>query len=81
MQLAWSFAPALVVEAAVQHGVFERLHQGPRSAAQLAAETGTSIRGLTGILSAWLTEVGYVNPRLLDVPSVSPLVLADKPRS
>jgi SAM-dependent methyltransferase len=32
-------------------------------------------------MSAWLGEAGYVNPRLLDVPSVSPLVLADKPRS
>ena len=32
-------------------------------------------------MSAWLSEAGYVNPRLLDVPSVSPLVLADKPRS
>ena len=51
MQLAWSFAPALAVEAAVQHGVFERLDQGPRNVAQLAAETGTSIRGLTGILN------------------------------
>jgi hypothetical protein len=32
-------------------------------------------------MSAWLEETGYVHPRLLDVPSVSPLVLADKPRS
>jgi hypothetical protein len=32
-------------------------------------------------ISAWLEEAGYVNPRLLEVPSVSPLVLADKPRS
>ena len=51
MQIAWSFAPALVVEAAVQHGVFERLDQGPRSAAQLATETGASLRGLAGILN------------------------------
>ena len=51
MQLAWSFAPGLVVEAAVQHGVFERLDQGPRSVADLAAETGASIRGLTAILN------------------------------
>ena len=31
-------------------------------------------------MSAWLREAGYINPRLLDVPSVSPLVLAEKPR-
>ena len=32
-------------------------------------------------MSAWLREAGFVNPRLLNVPSVSPLVLADKPRA
>jgi hypothetical protein len=31
-------------------------------------------------MSQWLREAGFRNPRLLDVPSVSPLVLADKPR-
>ncbi len=30
-------------------------------------------------MSQWLREAGYKNPRLLKVPSVSPLVLADKP--
>lgn len=51
MQLAWSFAAPLIIGAAVNHGVFERLDQGPRSAAQLAAKTGASVRGLTGILN------------------------------
>ena len=32
-------------------------------------------------MSAWLREADFVNPRLLNVPSVSPLVLADKPRA
>ena len=31
-------------------------------------------------LGQWLKETGFVNPRLLDVPAVSPLILADKPR-
>ncbi len=30
-------------------------------------------------MSRWLRQAGFRNPRLLDVPSVSPLVLADKP--
>jgi hypothetical protein len=30
-------------------------------------------------MSGWLKEAGFTNPRLLDVPSVSPLVLATKP--
>jgi SAM-dependent methyltransferase len=51
MQIAWSFAPPLIVEAALQHGVFDRLDQGARSTAELAAETGASLRGLTAILN------------------------------
>lgn len=30
-------------------------------------------------ISSWLTEAGFINPRLLDVPAVSPLILAEKP--
>lgn len=30
-------------------------------------------------IGAWLRETGFVNPRLLDVPAVSPLILATKP--
>ena len=29
-------------------------------------------------MSQWLRQAGFKNPRLLDVPSVSPLILADK---
>ena len=32
-----------------------------------------------GEISGWLREAGFVNPRLLEVPSVSPLVLATRP--
>ena len=30
-------------------------------------------------LSGWLREAGFTNPRLLEVPAVSPLVLATRP--
>lgn len=30
-------------------------------------------------ISSWLTEAGFINPRLLDAPGPSPLILADKP--
>lgn len=30
-------------------------------------------------ISAWLREAGFTNPRQLDAPSVSPLILANKP--
>ncbi len=32
-------------------------------------------------ISAWLKEAGFENPRLMEVPAVSPLILADKPGS
>jgi hypothetical protein len=31
-------------------------------------------------MTQWLRKAGFKNPRLLEVPSVSPLVLADKPK-
>jgi ubiquinone/menaquinone biosynthesis C-methylase UbiE len=30
-------------------------------------------------ISAWLSEAGFVNPRMLEVPAPSPLILATKP--
>jgi hypothetical protein len=30
-------------------------------------------------MSAWLREAGFVNPRELEAPAPSPLILADKP--
>jgi len=32
-----------------------------------------------GEVSAWLREAGFVNPRQLDAPAPSPLILADRP--
>jgi len=50
MQFAWGYAPTLVIEAAVRHGIFDLLNKGPLTAAQVAARTGTSLRGVKGIL-------------------------------
>jgi hypothetical protein len=30
-------------------------------------------------ISSWLTEAGFTNPRLLEAPGPSPLLLATKP--
>jgi ubiquinone/menaquinone biosynthesis C-methylase UbiE len=50
MQFAWGYAPTLVIEAAVRHGVFDLLHKGPLTAAKVAARTGASQRGIKGLL-------------------------------
>jgi 2-polyprenyl-3-methyl-5-hydroxy-6-metoxy-1,4-benzoquinol methylase len=52
MQIAWGFGPPLMLEAAVQHRVFDLLDQSPQTAEELAAQSGASVRGLTAILNA-----------------------------
>lgn len=51
-QLAWGYAPVLIIAAAIHHRVFDYLDEGPRTLAQLAAATGASRRGLRAILNA-----------------------------
>jgi ubiquinone/menaquinone biosynthesis C-methylase UbiE len=50
MQFVWGYAPTLVIEAAVRHGVFDLLDQGPLTIVQVAARTGASPRGIKAIL-------------------------------
>jgi SAM-dependent methyltransferase len=49
--MAFSYAPPLVVEAAVRHGVFDALDSGPKSVIELSEATGASPRGLRAILN------------------------------
>ncbi len=51
LQFAWGYAPPLVMEAALKHGVFDLLDQGPKSLAEIASATGASQRGLSAILN------------------------------
>jgi ubiquinone/menaquinone biosynthesis C-methylase UbiE len=44
-QLAWSFAPPLVLAAAVQHKLFDALDGAPRTADEIAQRAGISQRG------------------------------------
>jgi ubiquinone/menaquinone biosynthesis C-methylase UbiE len=50
MQFAWGYAPTLVIEAGVRHGIFDLLDKGPLTAAQIVAKTGASQRGVKAIL-------------------------------
>jgi 2-polyprenyl-3-methyl-5-hydroxy-6-metoxy-1,4-benzoquinol methylase len=52
MQFAWGYAPPLILEAALNCRVFDLLDQGPKTVAELAAQSGASVRGLTAILNA-----------------------------
>jgi hypothetical protein len=50
--MAWGYAPPLIIETALQHGVFDALDGAALTAAELAVKTGASERGLTAILNA-----------------------------
>lgn len=52
MQMAWGYAPPLIIATALEHGVFEALDESPKTAQQLARRARTSERGLTAILNA-----------------------------
>lgn len=62
MQFAWSYAPTLAIDAAVQYGIFDALDKKPLTADQVAAKTRTSKRGVTGILDM-LTGFGLVHKK------------------
>src|SRR5579871_2241176 len=52
MQMAWGYAPPLILESAIRHRVFDVLDSGPKTVEQVSQETGASVRGLTSIMNA-----------------------------
>jgi precorrin-6B methylase 2 len=49
-QLAWGYAPPLILEAAIKHRVFDVLDAGAMSLDEVSAATGASTRGLAAIM-------------------------------
>jgi SAM-dependent methyltransferase len=52
MQLAFGYAPPLILEAAVRHGVFDLLDAGPKTLDEVSAASGASARGLRAVMDA-----------------------------
>jgi ubiquinone/menaquinone biosynthesis C-methylase UbiE len=52
MQMAFGYAPPLILEAALRHRVFDVLDEGPKTLEQVAAATGASQRGLRAVMNA-----------------------------
>jgi SAM-dependent methyltransferase len=52
MQFAWGYIPPLVLEAAIQHRVFDVLNNGHKTIDEMHAATGASTRGLSAIMNA-----------------------------
>jgi ubiquinone/menaquinone biosynthesis C-methylase UbiE len=51
LQMAWGYAPPLILEAAIKNRVFDILDSGPLTAEQVSEQTGSSVRGLTMIMN------------------------------
>jgi ubiquinone/menaquinone biosynthesis C-methylase UbiE len=51
LQMAWGYAPPLILEAALHHRVFDVLDSGPKNLLEIARATGASERGLAAILN------------------------------
>jgi 2-polyprenyl-3-methyl-5-hydroxy-6-metoxy-1,4-benzoquinol methylase len=51
-QFAWGHSAPLILEAAIRNRVFDVLDEGPKTVAQVAADTGASERGLTILMNA-----------------------------
>lgn len=52
MQMAWGYAPTLILEAAIRNKVFDTIDAGPKTVDEVAAATGASPRGLQAIMNA-----------------------------
>lgn len=52
MQFVFSFAPPLMLEAAIRHHVFDVLDEGPKTLEQVSAATRASVRGLRAVMNA-----------------------------
>lgn len=52
MQMSWAYAPPLILEAALHHGVFDALDGGAKTLAEVSRATGASERGLAAIMNA-----------------------------
>jgi 3-hydroxy-5-methyl-1-naphthoate 3-O-methyltransferase len=52
MQLAWGYAPPLIIESAIHFGLFDLLAKSPLTAEALAQKSGASLRGTKAIADA-----------------------------
>jgi hypothetical protein len=52
MQFAWGYAPPMIINAGVQHGIFDRLDGGSKTAQELADAAGVPLRGIRIVANA-----------------------------
>ena len=60
LEMAWGYAPPLILESAVRNGLFDALEKEPRTLEEVAATTGVSVRGAWAVLNA-LVGFGFLS--------------------
>jgi Dimerisation domain len=58
-QLSFGYAPPLIIETAVRHGIFDALSDGSKNLDEVSAKTGASLRGLRAVMNA-LTALDFL---------------------
>jgi precorrin-6B methylase 2 len=83
MQFAWGYAPPLIIQAAVRHGVFDHLDTGPKTLEEMSVLTGASIRGLRAIMDALtgLSLLAKSDGRYSLTPESGAFLVSAKPSS
>jgi 2-polyprenyl-3-methyl-5-hydroxy-6-metoxy-1,4-benzoquinol methylase len=81
VQMAWGYAPPLILETALHYRVFDWLDERPQTAEELAARTGASVRGLKAILDALvgLEFLGRQGNRYLLTAESQTFLVSSKP--
>jgi ubiquinone/menaquinone biosynthesis C-methylase UbiE len=52
LEIAWAYAPPMILGAAIEHRIFDLVANGPKTAAEVAKENGASLRGIRAIMNA-----------------------------
>jgi ubiquinone/menaquinone biosynthesis C-methylase UbiE len=81
MQFSWGYAPTLIIQAALQHHIFDLLDESPKTVDELAKATAASKRGLTSILNALvgLQFLANSNGRYSLTPESATFLVSTKP--
>jgi 3-hydroxy-5-methyl-1-naphthoate 3-O-methyltransferase len=81
MQLSWGFAPPVIIESAVRHGLFDLLNDAALTGEQLAKRSGASVRGVTAICNALvgLRLLARAGDRYALTPESAAFLVSGKP--
>src|SRR5439155_22966574 len=82
MEMAWGFAPPLILEAATRHKLFDAMDSGPKTADEIAQASGMSERGVRAAANA-LVSLGFLKKdsrqRYSLTPESSTFLVSTKP--